>query len=183
MALAPVCNSSGSEDESCDFDVEAVFESVVLIDNQFVNEGKTSGEKMVRERSYNDGYNVGKIEGSKLGQELGFYHGVIGYLQFEGYGDAATATSAMRAQRLIAKISRQIQRLSLSAEFLNAHDATMKESVQIIRSSFKSLIQSLDLNLQSITTKSDSLPDGIVHLLTSTPCTTIDDRVPAPLDF
>ena len=129
-----VTEVSSSENDSDSYDILCAFDSISFIEQEFINEGKQNGMKTVSKRSYADGYNIGETEGSKLGLELGFYHGFISHLQLSG-----------KSHKAISKILKQMNKLSLSHRYLDENDAFIKASVQIIRSTFKSLVISMDL--------------------------------------
>ena len=153
-------NDNGSDD----FDIETAFDSISFIEQEFENQGKQTGQEIVRQRSYNDGYEIGATEGSKLGQELGFYHGFISHLQF---GNMQHIQLSSKTQKSIHKISKQLNKLSLTSKYLNQNDIVLKESLQIIRSTFKSLLHSLNLiqQFQSLDTNNNSVPQSIKQML------------------
>ena len=151
-------SSSDDEDnDGDDFDIMSAFDSITFIEQEFINEGKENGQKIIKQRSYNQGYEMGKTEGSKLGQELGFYHGFIGYLQFDHLKENKLS---LKSEKAILKISKHLNKLSLSSKYLNQNDTFIKESIQIIRSTFKSLLNSMGFNYND-----DSVPDTVKAML------------------
>ena len=167
MAEAKRDTDSSSDDgdnDGDDFDIISAFDSITFIEQEFINEGKQNGQKIVEQRSYNQGYEMGKKEGSKLGQELGFYHGFIAYLQFE---DLKATKLSLKSHKAILKISKHLNKLSLSSKYLNENDTFIKESIQIIRSTFKSLLNSTGLlkKFQSLDDNDDSVPDTVKAML------------------
>eukprot|EP01084_Bolivina_argentea_P099753 179272_1 len=167
--IAMESSSDSGDDDTGDFDILEAFDSITFIEEEFISEGKDMGRKIVSERSYNEGYNTGKIEGSKLGEELGFYHGFISYLQFNKtdntkQNNANAIELSAKSEKAVTKISKQLNKLSLSSKYLIENDTKIKECMVIIRSTFKSLLISTNLLQMFQSLDDDSVPESIKAL-------------------
>ena len=91
----------------------------------------------------------------------------LSYLRHLQFDHLNGTELSLKSEKAILKISKHLNKLSLSSKYLNSNDRFIKESLQIIRSTFKSLLNSLGLlqTFQSLDDNDDSVPDSIKAML------------------
>jgi hypothetical protein len=115
------------------------FDTVLRLEHQIYEEGKSTGEKDAKAKAYKEGYDFGVHQGGNMNQEIGF---ISGFLQF--YAITTENFTTNKYTENIYKTMKQLMRL-ISDFDMDAGNEDMNGKYEQIRSKFKLLQMRLSI--------------------------------------
>lgn len=125
----------------CD-DIDAAFDSIVLVEDTLVTTGYKEGYKQGTEDGEKEGFLLGVDKGSQLGQEIGFYTGFC-----EAWLAHLTSTTPEEQAKNKRAIT-QLEKLSKSIESIpeiNQKTVDVQVLLDEVRSRFKTICSMLNI--------------------------------------
>jgi len=112
-----------------------LFDSVLDLEDNFIEEGRASGRRAAEQRGYEDGLGIGESKGGQLGEELGYYSGCVAAWRALFVLDPAL--SGAKNERAVRTLE-QLDEL-LKAFPVDPTNESLFDALESIRSKFKQL--------------------------------------------
>lgn len=123
-------------------DIDAAFDSIVLVEDTLVSTGYQEGYKQGTEDGEKEGFLLGIEKGSQLGQEIGFYTGFCeAWLSHLTSTQPEEQTTNKRAIAQLEKLSKSIE----SIPQINQKTIDVQELIDGVRSRFKTVCSMLNI--------------------------------------
>ncbi|XP_064629786.1 protein LTO1 homolog [Lineus longissimus] len=132
--MKPVFATETTEDD--------VFDSIVLADEKFQQEGYDEGFKDGQLQGIQEGYKLGTKHGLQLGAEVGFYHGFVIGLQKVLEGDDKLTPRKVT-------VLKSFRELVMAFDIVDHHNEKFSDNVGKIRAKFKQVCSLLKVNPES----------------------------------
>ncbi|ETO15879.1 hypothetical protein RFI_21484 [Reticulomyxa filosa] len=135
-------------------EIDDAFDFVLDLESSFINEGLQSAQALKNEEAFQNGLEQGKAEGTKLGEELGFYQAFICKFEMEmsNYGEnTSNDKECAKIQMTIRRISRHLNKITLhfsgleNKENQSNIEKVVENTLSVVRIQFKALLLKMNL--------------------------------------
>jgi len=128
-------------------DIDAAFDSIVLVEDNLVQSGFKEGYLQGAEDGEKEGFLLGLDKGSQIGQEIGFYAGFG-----EGWHSHLSSTPELQTKnkRVLSQLEKLLKLIESVPE-INQQTVDISDTLENIRSKFKTICSMLNFKQEQST--------------------------------